>query len=175
MESTAKAAKLAVKEEGSAAICSHIAARLYGLPILFDNIEDVHTNKTRFIIVSDFKNQPSGEDKTTVLAKIADRPGSLADFLQDFNRAGINLTKIESRPAKSEKAFTSWFYIDFEGHYEENNIKQVLANHTNEIKWLGRSMKRGNPSNWWSGSSASNRTRSSNWPPTKTPRGAAPK
>ena len=111
------------------------------LPILFDNIEDVHTNKTRFIIVSDFKNQPSGEDKTTVLAKIADRPGSLADFLQDFNRAGINLTKIESRPAKSEKAFTSWFYIDFEGHYEENNIKQVLANHTNEIKWLGSYVK----------------------------------
>ena len=141
VESTAKAAKLAAKEEGSAAICSHIAARLYKLPVLFDNIEDVHTNKTRFIIVSDFKNLPSGEDKTTILAKLADRPGALADFLQDFNGAGVNLTKIESRPARQEKAFTFWFYIDFEGHFDDQNIQSVLKKHTDEIKWLGSYVK----------------------------------
>ena len=136
VESTAKAAKLAAKERGSAAICSNIAAKLYNLPILFENIEDVHTNTTRFIVLSNFKNARSGFDKTSILAKLADRPGALVRFLQDFDEAKINLTKIESRPAE-DKDFNYWFYIDFDGHIDDENVQRVFAKHKHEIKWLG--------------------------------------
>jgi len=140
VESTAKAAKLAAKTKGTAAICSHIAAKLYNLPILFENIEDLHTNKTRFIIISDFKNERSGSDKTSILAKLEDKPGALVRFLEDFDKQNINLTKIESRPS-AQKEFSYWFYIDFEGHVDDENVKKVLQKHKSEIKWLGSYVK----------------------------------
>lgn len=139
VESTAKAAQLASVNPGSAAICSHIGAKLHQLPILYENIEDSQTNKTRFIIISDFTNQKSGQDKTSVFARIphSDRPGALANFLQTFVDAGINLTKIESRPMADVRDFSFWFFIDFEGHYDDENVQQVLTRYAEEIKWLG--------------------------------------
>ncbi len=136
VESTAKAAKLASKEPGSAAICSSIAAKLYNIPILFENIEDLPNNTTRFIVISDFKNKKSDHDKTSILAKLKDRPGALVAFLKDFDDERINLTKIESRPAE-DGDFNYWFYIDFEGHIDDENVQRVLQKHINEIKWLG--------------------------------------
>jgi chorismate mutase/prephenate dehydratase len=137
VESTAKAARLAAEDPQSAVICSHIAAKIYGLPILFENIEDSHTNKTRFVVISDYKNVPSGQDKTTILAKTANRPGALFSFLKEFNEAGLNLTKIESRPSGEDGGFSSWFYIDFEGHCDDPRVAPILARHEGEIKWLG--------------------------------------
>ena len=136
VESTAKAAKMAAKEPGSAAICSTIAAKLYGLPVLFENIEDFSNNTTRFIILSDFKNAPSGNDKTSILARLKDKPGALYEFLKDFYQKGINLTKIESRPAQY-RDFNYWFYIDFDGHIDEAHVQEVIAKHKEQIKWLG--------------------------------------
>lgn len=144
VESTSKAARLAAEEEGSAAICSRIAAQDYRVPVLFENIEDSSDNQTRFFIISkDFKNQKSGNDKTSILAKLphSDEPGSLANFLQEFNRRSINMTKIESRPAKRGKNFRYWFFIDFEGHFEDENVKQVMDKYKKEIKWLGSYVK----------------------------------
>jgi len=143
VESTAKAAKLAANDSESAAICSHIAAKLYKVPVMFENIEDNHRNRTRFIILSDFENEPSGSDKTSILAKLSDRPGSLYEFLRSFHDAGINLKKIESRPASSEAEFDYWFYIDFEGHKDEPAIKSVLHKHKEEIKLLGSYVRNG--------------------------------
>lgn len=142
VESTAKATQLAQHEENSAAICAHIASKLYNLPILFDNIEDNHTNQTRFIIISDFENEISGNDKTSILAKLkdSDKPGSLVRFLQDFHDANINLTKIESRPRR-EGSFKYWFFIDFEGHFKEEKVQKVINKHIDEIKWLGSYVK----------------------------------
>ena len=139
VESTAKAAILAAKDEEAAAICSHIAAKLYSLPILFENIEDVHDNTTRFVILSDFKNAPSGDDKTSILAKLKDanEAGSLVHFLSDFDKAKINLSKIESRPSRDKDGFGYWFFIDFYGHIDDANIKAVVEKHKEEITWLG--------------------------------------
>ena len=143
VESTAKAAILAAKDPSSAAICSHIAAKLYGLPTMFENIEDEHDSSTRFIILSDFKNARSEHDKTSILVKLQDagEAGALVHFLQDFDNENINLSKIESRPSKDKNGFGYWFYIDFYGHIDDAPIQRVLARHDGEVTWLGSYVK----------------------------------
>lgn len=137
-KSTASAAKRAKEDKNSAAICPHIAAKLYNLPIMFNKIEDNRANKTRFLILSDFKNLPGSRNKTSILAKTDHRPGSLVELLQTFQDQKINLTKIESRPEKT-KGFKSVFYIDFEGHIDDENVQEALKANKGkrEITWLG--------------------------------------
>ncbi len=139
-----KAAKMASEEAGSAAICSHIAAKDFDVPILFENIEDSSDNQTRFLIISkNFVNQRSNNDKTSILVKLAhsDEPGSLANFLQEFNKREVNMTKIESRPAKRGKSFKYWFFIDFVGHFEDENVQEIMSQYKKEVKWLGSYVK----------------------------------
>lgn len=137
-KSTAEAAKLAADEPNSAAICSKIAAKLYNVPIFFDVIEDNLANRTRFLVLSDFKNQPGEKNKTSIMAKTAHKHGALAKFLQNFHDGKVNLTKIESRPTK-EREFKTIFYIDFEGHIDDENVQKVFEKNKqeNEIVWLG--------------------------------------
>ena len=123
VESTAKAVQIALEDENSAAICSHIAATMYGLPIIFDNIEDNDDNKTDFIIISDFENKSSGDDNTAILAKLAKKSGSLVQFLQICSiDANINLTKIESHVIHNELTF----FIEFNGHKDDEKISKIL-------------------------------------------------
>ncbi|WP_294961716.1 prephenate dehydratase [Sulfurimonas sp.] len=143
VESTAKAAILASEDPHAAAICSHIAAKLYNVPTMFENIEDEHDSSTRFVILSDFKNAKSEDDKTSILVRLKDavEAGSLVHFLQDFDKEKINLSKIESRPSKDKAGFGYWFYIDFYGHIDDVNIQKVLAKHESEVTWLGSYVK----------------------------------
>lgn len=138
VESTSKAARMASEEPGSAALCSPVAARLYQLPLLFENVEDSASNATRFFIISkDIVNQVSGKDKTTIFARTADKPGSLAALLRDFQEHNINLSKIESYPAKGGQNFKYWFLIEFDGHRQDENVSLLLNKHPDSIKWLG--------------------------------------
>jgi chorismate mutase/prephenate dehydratase len=142
VESTSKAAQLAMERDNSAAICAAIGAKLYQLPILFYNIEDSPNNRTRFLILSkDFNNQPSGQDKTTIVAQLPDQPGSLASFLSEFDKARINLSKIESRPAREQHKFNSRFYIEIDGHAEQDNLKDILTRYAANIRCLGSYVK----------------------------------
>jgi chorismate mutase/prephenate dehydratase len=133
VESTAKAAKLAMKDKHAAAICPAVAAKINNLPIRFDNIEDDIENRTRFFVISNFENLPSGDDKTSLLVKLANTPGSLVNFLNDFESAGINLTKIKSHIVEGE----SIFFIEFHGHQDDAKSKPILDRHAEEIKILG--------------------------------------
>lgn len=137
IESTTKAAKLALAEPNAAAICSHVGAKMYSLPILFENIEDKDNNKTRFFIISDFENAQSGNDKTSILAKLPNTPGALVDFLSDFDKAGINLTKIKSHIVQGD----SIFFIDFDGHKNDENVQTIFKKHETSIKFLGSYVK----------------------------------
>ncbi|NPA11521.1 MAG: prephenate dehydratase [Epsilonproteobacteria bacterium] len=133
-KSTAEAAKIASKDPHSGAICSKIAAKLYNVPLMFEKIEDNKANRTRFIIISDFTTNPSGRDKTSIIAKTSHKSGALFELLKKFKDKDINLLKIESRPLKDD-TFNTWFYIDFEGHIEDEKIKDLI-NSENMI-WLG--------------------------------------
>ena len=140
VESTSKAAKLAAQQPNTAAVCSHIAAKLFDVPVLFDNIEDSDLNRTRFLILAkDFVNQPSGRDKTTLIARLpnTESPGVLAEFLQEFNRRKINLTKIESRPLREGATFRYWFLLECEGHASDPALQEILNHHSAEVKLLG--------------------------------------
>ncbi|PLY08237.1 MAG: chorismate mutase [Arcobacter sp.] len=137
VESTTKAAKLALNEPNSAAICPHVGAKLHNLPILFENIEDKDNNKTRFFIVSDFDNAQSGNDKTSILAKLPNTPGALVEFLTYFDKAKINLTKIKSHIVEG----VSIFFIDFSGHRDDENVKEIFKKHSESIKFLGSYVK----------------------------------
>jgi len=137
VESTAKAAKLAIKEKNCAAICSHIGAKMYKLPILFENIEDKGNNRTRFLIISDFENGQSGEDKTSILAQLSNEHGALVRFLNDFDKANINLTKIKSHIVEG----VSTFFIDFDGHKSDEKIRKIFQKHDQDIKFLGSYVK----------------------------------
>ena len=137
VESTAKAAQLAKGKKNSAAICSNIAAKIYDLPLLFENIEDHKKNRTRFLIISDFENQKAKNSKTTILVTLPNSPGSLVEFLNDFDKAKINLTKIKSHITGG----ISKFFVDFDGHQEDENIVKIFEKHKQSIKFLGSYIK----------------------------------
>ncbi|MGE4418208.1 MAG: prephenate dehydratase [Sulfurimonas sp.] len=143
VESTAKAAILAAENPNSAAICSHIAAKLYGVPTMFDHVEDDIGSQTRFVILSDFKNERSEDDKTSILVRLKDsvKAGSLVHFLQDFDEKKINFSKIESRPLKEKGGFDYLFFMDFYGHIDDENVQEVLQKHKEEVTWLGSYVK----------------------------------
>jgi chorismate mutase/prephenate dehydratase len=145
VESTSKAARMAMEEPLSAAICSHIAARMYQVPVLFDNIEDNLANTTRFLIIGgkDFVNQPGVQDKTTFIVYLpdTDKPGSLFRFLAEFSERNINITKIDSRPVRNQGRFQSWFFIEFDGHFQDQGIQEIYSLYQANIRWAGSYVK----------------------------------
>jgi len=110
----------------SAAIGTRIAAELYGLSVIEENIEDSKENKTRFIFVGNYIPAKSGQDKTSIVCFLKkDKPGSLYRILKEFADRNINLTKIESRPARKNIG-DYVFMIDLEGHLHEEKVFDVI-------------------------------------------------
>ncbi len=124
--STARAAQMAAEEPNTAAIGSHIAAELYGLRVICENIEDIANNVTRFIVISREDAKPTGEDKTAILFSTAHKAGALADVLDVLKKHKINLTNIESRPSK-KRQWEYYFFMDCVGHRTEEHIQKGLA------------------------------------------------
>ena len=123
--STAKAAQMASSEKNAAAIGSRIAAELYGLGIVCENIEDITNNVTRFLVISKDDARPTGEDKTAILFSTSHKAGALADVLDVLKQYEINLTNIESRPSK-KREWEYYFFMDFIGHRTEENVQKGL-------------------------------------------------
>jgi len=137
--STAKAAQMAAEEKNAAAIGSAVAAELYGLKVLRENIEDISSNVTRFLVLSKEDAKPTGDDKTSLLFSTSHKAGALVDVLQEFRKHGLNLTNIESRPSK-KREWEYYFFADFIGHKEEENVKVALEeakNHCLQLSVLG--------------------------------------
>jgi chorismate mutase/prephenate dehydratase len=123
--STAKAVIKAQKMKNAAAIGTELSAKVYSMEILAKGIEDAPFNYTRFFVLSKKDSEPTGNDKTSVIFSVPHIPGSLHKTLGVFSKKGVNLTKIESRPARRG----SWeylFYCDFEGHRLTKPCIQVL-------------------------------------------------
>jgi chorismate mutase/prephenate dehydratase len=133
--STAKAAQIALEDPKAAAIASTLAAHLYGLKVVASQIEDNLNNYTRFLVLGRQVAERTGKNKTSILFSISHAPGTLFRALQIFNEKGINLTKIESRPAKG-KPWEYVFFIDFEGHVADSHIAEALDQVKEQVSYL---------------------------------------
>jgi chorismate mutase/prephenate dehydratase len=137
--SSARAAQMAVNEQGMAAIGSVQAAELYGLKIVFANIEDNPKNMTRFFVISSTPAKRSGQDKTALMFTTAHKAGALVEVLNVFARHGINLTNIDTRPSQ-RRNWEYYFFVDAEGHCEDENFVKALAeagDHCGDMHVLG--------------------------------------
>ncbi len=128
------------KDPASAAIASRLAAQLYNLEIIAEKLEDYPNNQTRFIVIGRETDESSYKNaKTSIVFTTLHQPGALYQVLKVFNDYGINLTKLESRPHKTEP-WRSYFYLDFEGHERESIVREAmkeLKEQTNFLKVLG--------------------------------------
>jgi prephenate dehydratase len=126
--STADAArKVAAGEPDAAAIGSRKAAERFGLVVLAESIQDVDENVTRFVLLAQADEAPTGRDRTSIAFTLdRDRPGGLYEVLGEFARRGINLSKVESRPMK-EALGHYVFFIDFERHRLDPEADLALA------------------------------------------------
>jgi chorismate mutase/prephenate dehydratase len=135
VSSTADAARLAQSEPGAGAVASRQAAVRYGLRILASNIEDSPFNETRFAVIANQEVAKTGNDKTAVMFKVSHHPGSLVDALNLFKQNKINLTWIESFPARTQKS-EYIFFVDFEGHAEDPKVKRTLSSLADKCEML---------------------------------------
>jgi chorismate mutase/prephenate dehydratase len=139
VSSTTRAAELASKEPNTAAIAGRMAAEVYGLEVLDASIQDCPNNTTRFLIIGPNGCPPTGDDKTSLMFSVQDKPGALFSALAPFKDLRINMSKIESRPSK-RKAWEYFFFVDIDGHAEDAPLLKALAElqkHCSFVKILG--------------------------------------
>jgi chorismate mutase/prephenate dehydratase len=124
--SNAEAARLASEDDTVAAIASDTAAELYGLVAVAQNIEDRPDNTTRFLVIGSQAVLPSGNDKTSLLVSVSNKPGALSELLQPIAQHKISMTRIESRPSR-QAMWEYVFYIDVNGHRDDAGVAAALA------------------------------------------------
>lgn len=137
--SNARAAELAAKEKGAAAIASSLAADKYKLTVIEMDIQDNPANATRFLVLGRTCSPSTKKDRTSLMINIADEVGALYRALGVFRKFRINMTKIESRPSK-RKAWEYFFFIDCDGHFEDKGLSKAiveLEKQSNLVKVLG--------------------------------------
>ena len=136
---TSRAAEMAAEDPHGAAIANTLGAELAGLPILYPGIQDNPNNRTRFLVVGYNEPQPTGRDKTSILFNLRNRPGELYRALGAFERHGVNLSMIESRPAP-RGTFEYLFYVDTLGHQKDTSVSraiETLESYALELTVLG--------------------------------------
>lgn len=124
--STSEAARIA-KEKGVeyAAIASSLAAKIFNMNILAEQINDEKDNKTRFILLARGYYPTSATGKTSVFFAVKNEPGSLVNVLNVFHQYNINLLYIESRPSKKKMGEYN-FCVDLEGYITDENIQEAI-------------------------------------------------
>lgn len=114
-----------INRTNCASIASRRAAKINQMPIIAEDIANDKNNHTRFLIMAKTESAQTGNDKTSIIFSIKHEPGALYRIIKSFHENSVNLTKIESRPTKSN----TWeynFYVDFEGHKDDPKIEEML-------------------------------------------------
>lgn len=137
--STGVAAKRAAQEPGVAAIGSRATLDVFDLHLLAADIHDNENNQTRFWVIGKTPVEPTGRDKTALWFSVAHEPGALYTCLRHFSDYGVNLTRIESRPAVGQP-WEYLFFIEMEGHHKVAPLRDALlklAEQADEIRIMG--------------------------------------
>lgn len=139
VSSNAEAARRIRGEWHAAAIAGDMAAELYSLVKLHEKIEDMPDNSTRFLIIGTEKVATSGDDKTSIIVAVRNKPGALYNLLAPFHAANIDLTRVETRPSRAG-VWSYVFFIDFVGHVDDDKVRVVLerlAEQAADVRVLG--------------------------------------
>ncbi|MBI2756304.1 MAG: prephenate dehydratase [Chloroflexi bacterium] len=138
--STGLAAEQAAADPTLAAVAPRIAAEVFDLHVLAENIQDVSGNYTRFLVLGPARvGAPSGRDRTGLVFSIKDRVGALRDLTDAFASYAVNLSSIQSRPSK-RRVWDYVFFVELDGHIAEERVRQALKRaeeHTQFLKVLG--------------------------------------
>lgn len=134
---TAIAAEKVLKDEdkSQAAVCSAYAAKIHGLTVLADNINDNEHNSTRFIVVTNQKIFLKHASKISICLEVSHESGSLYRVLSHFIYNDLNMTKIESRPIEG-RDWEYRFFIDFEGNMADGAVKNAIRGLREECRNL---------------------------------------
>lgn len=125
MNSNAQAV-LYAKQQNAASIGGIMAAELYEVPVLVADIEDEPDNTTRFAVIGQHMSPPSGDDRTSLLVFVHNKPGSLFDLLKPLADRGISMSNIESRPSR-RGVWDYVFFIDVDGHRDDENVRDAIT------------------------------------------------
>ncbi len=123
--STAAAAGEAALDDSAAAVGSRLAAELYGLELIRESIQDRAENATRFVVLAKSDAERTGKDKTSLAFSAAHVRGALRRALEIFDDEGLNLTRIESRPAVGRR-WEYVFFTDVEGHRTDESVAKAI-------------------------------------------------
>ncbi|WP_291313906.1 prephenate dehydratase [Corynebacterium sp. UBA2622] len=125
--SNGAAARMVADGEADVAAAPRRAAEIFGLEVHADGVADLETARTRFVLVGPTGRSPArtGNDRTTVVFRLPNEPGTLVGALQEFAYRGVDLSRIESRPTKEERN-TYDFHVDFVAHIEDVPLEEAL-------------------------------------------------
>jgi prephenate dehydratase len=125
------------RESGEAAIAPYLAAELYGLRLVAENIEDSDDNMTRFVVLAHEPRvpAPNGPVMTTFLFEVKNVPAALYKAMGGFATNGVNMTKLESYQRGASFAATE-FYCDIEGMPGDPAVDRALAELEFHTKWV---------------------------------------
>ena len=139
--SNAAAAAAVAAGDLDAAAAAPVAGPRYGLVSAAHNIGTVSDAVTRFLLLRrpGAPPEPTGNDRTSLVLAVDNRPGSLLDVLTEFAARGINLTRLESRPTRARMG-EYIFLVDADGHLADPAIADVIAaliRRSALVRWLG--------------------------------------
>ena len=125
VSSNAEAARLAAAEPDTAAIGPQVAAERYGLAILATDVQDDARNMTRFLVLGNNELRSTGRDRTSLVMSAPNRPGAVLELISPFAAAGVSMTRIESRPARTGQ-WEYLFFVDIDGHHDDVTVARAL-------------------------------------------------
>ncbi|MGK2881828.1 MAG: prephenate dehydratase [Mycobacterium sp.] len=139
--SNAAAARDVADGRVDAGISTSLAAKRYGLATLADGVVDEVNARTRFVLVGHPAAPPqrTGADRTSVVLRIDNSPGALVATLTEFGVRDIGLTRIESRPTRTELGEYR-FFLDCEGHVDDDSVAEALKalhRRCEDVRYLG--------------------------------------